>query len=172
MIECTGNNDKNIYWPPMSRGHYRECLARTHVGTSSLCRCQKEYYETSFSSHTLLVTGPPPTHSKRNKVVQQNCVIYWHSPLGICHFLVPCHLESRGVIGGPPATYHRLEKESRHKTSFSADQLTTDQWICQTWPLGVSQPDALGELGQTGLSYSEMWRHGTVSGTRPPPYCV
>ena len=76
------------------------------------------------------------------------------------------------TIGGPPATYHRLEKESHHKTSFSADQLTTDQWICQTWPLGVSQPDALGELGQTGLSYSEMWRHGTVSGTRPPPYCV
>ena len=76
MIECTGNNDKNIYWPPMSRGHYRECMARTYVGTFSLCRCQKEYYETSFSSHTLLVTGPPPTHSKRNKVVQQNCVIY------------------------------------------------------------------------------------------------
>ena len=75
MIECTGNNDKNIYWPPMSRGHYRECMARTYVGTFSLCRCQKEYYETSFSSHTLLVTGPPPTHSKRKKSVQQNCVI-------------------------------------------------------------------------------------------------
>ena len=75
MIECTGNNDKNIYWPPMSRGHYRECMARTYVGTFSLCRCQKKYYETSFSSHTLLVTGPPPTHSKRKKSVQQNCVI-------------------------------------------------------------------------------------------------
>ena len=70
MIECTGNNDKNIYWPPMSRGHYRECMARTYVGTFSLCRCQKEYYETSFSSHTLLVTGPPPTHSKRKKCLK------------------------------------------------------------------------------------------------------
>ena len=49
MIECTVNNDKNIYWPPLSRGHYRECMARTYVGTFSLCRCQKEYYETTFS---------------------------------------------------------------------------------------------------------------------------
>ena len=67
MIECTGNNDKNIYWPRMSRGHYRECMARTYVGTFSLCRFQKEYYK-KVSHHTIywLLAPHPPTLNAKN----------------------------------------------------------------------------------------------------------